>query len=276
LARHGPHLGTREVRRYFFADQLAAYGNYRDRVDESLTHAVQFPIHDPTLVVPMMAAVTKRIGFAVTLSATYYPPYMAVRKLSTLDRLTRGRIGWNIVTSFHVGEAKNMSLNKIIPPDLRYERADEYVEVCHKLWNSWEPDAVVADKVSGVFVDPSNVHPINHEGKWFSCLGFSSVEPSPQGHPVLFQAGSSSAGRDFCAKHAEAAFGVQLTTQALKAYSDDMRERLKRLGKAPRSLKYIWGIQTIIGETEVEARRKLQEFNDCVPYEGGPPCSPDT
>jgi FMN-dependent oxidoreductase (nitrilotriacetate monooxygenase family) len=217
----------------------------------------------------MMAAVTERIGFAVTLSATYYPPYMAVRKLGTLDHLTRGRIGWNIVTSFHIGEAKNMGLDEIIPPHLRYQRAEEYMEVCHKLWNSCESDAVVADKASGVFVDPSKVHPINHKGKWFSCPGISSVEPSPQGHPVLFQAGSSSAGRDFCAKHAEAAFGVQLTTRALKAYADDMRERLINLGKDPTSLKYIWGIQTIIGETEVDARRKLQEFNDCVPYEGG-------
>ena len=97
----------------------------------------------------MMAAVTKRIGFAVTLSATYYPPYLAVRKLSTLDHLTRGRIGWNIVTSFYVGEAENMGLDEIIPPDLRYERAEEYREVCHKLGNSWEPDAVIADKRSG-------------------------------------------------------------------------------------------------------------------------------
>ena len=253
----------------FFADQLATYGNYRNQMDEALIHAIQFPIHDPTLLIPMLAAVTENLGFAVTLSATYYPPYMAVRKLSTLDHLTKGRIGWNIVTSIHIGEAKNMGLAAMIPHDKRYERADEYMEVCHKLWNSWESDAVVADKKSGVFVDPSKVHPINHQGEWFSCPGISPVSPSPQGHPVLFQAGASGSGRDFCARHAEAAFGVQLTTRAMKAFADDMRTRLKKLDKDPASLKFIWGIQAIVGETEQEARRKQQEINHRVPFEGG-------
>jgi FMN-dependent oxidoreductase (nitrilotriacetate monooxygenase family) len=253
----------------FFADQLATYGNYRGRIDEALTHAIQFPTHDPTLLIPMMAAVTEKLGFAVTLSVTYYPPYMAARKFSTLDHLTRGRIGWNIVTSFHIGEALNMGWDEKIPHDKRYERADEYMEVCHKLWDSWDPDAVVADKKSGVFVDPTKVHPINHKGKWFSCPGISAVEPSPQGSPVLFQAGASGQGRDFCAKHAEAAFGVQLTTRAMKDYADDMRVRLKKMKKDPHSLKFIWGIQVIVGGTEQEARQKQQEFNDCVPVEGG-------
>ena len=253
----------------FFADQLATYGNYRARTDEALIHAVQFPVHDPVLLVPMLAAVTEKLGFAVTLSATYYPPYMAVRKLSTLDHLTKGRIGWKIVTSVHVGEAHNMGLAGMIAHDRRYERADEYMEVCHKLWQSWEIHAVVVDKESGVFVDPGKVHPINHQGKWFSCPGISPVAPSPQGHPVLFQAGASGAGRDFCAKHAEAAFGVQLTTRAMKAYADDMRTRVKKLGKDPSSLKFIWGIQAIVGGTEEEARRKQHDINDRVPVEGG-------
>ena len=201
---------------------------------------------------------------------------MAVRKLSTLDHLTKGRIGWNIVTSAHVAEAVNLGLEKMVPHTERYERADEYMEVCHKLWNSWEPDAVVADKKTGVFVDVSKVHPINHKGKWFSCPGISAVEPSPQGHPVLFQAGASDAGRDFCAKHAEAAFGVQLTTRALKSFADDMRQRLKKIGRDSSSLKYIWGIQTILGGTEAEAKRRHQEFNELVPYEGASRSFPGT
>jgi len=253
----------------FFADVLAAYGNYKNRLDESLTHGIQFPCHDPVLLVPMLAAVTKHIGFAVTMSTTYYAPYMAVRKLSTLDHLTRGRIGWNIVTSAHIGEARNMGFDEMIPHEERYERATEYMEVCHKLWNSWEPDSVMADKRTGVFADPNKVHPINHRGKWFSCPGISPVEPSPQGHPVFFQAGSSESGRDFCAQFAEAAFGVQLTTRALKLFADDMRERVVAQGKQVQDLKYIWGMQAIIGGTEEEAKRKQREFNDCVPYEGG-------
>lgn len=254
----------------FFADQLAAFGNYRSRTDETLTHAIQFPAHDPTYVIPMMAAATEKIGFAATLSVTYYQPYMAVRKFGTLDHLTKGRIGWNIVTSCHIGEAHNLGLDELIPHNQRYERAEEYMEVCHKLWNSWEPDAVVANKKTGTYVDPNKVHPINHKGKWFSCPGISAAAPSPQGHPVLYQAGSSGQGRDFCAKHAEAAFGVQLTTRALKAFADDMQQRTKIAERqAPGNLKYIWGIQTILGGTEEEAKRKLEEFNDLVPYEGG-------
>ena len=142
------------------------------------------------------------------------------------------------------------------------------MEVCHKLWNNWEPDAVVADKESGMYVDPSKVHPINHKGKWFSCPGISPVSPSPQGHPVLFQAGASGAGRDFCAKHAEAAFGVQLTTRAMKSYADDMRIRVKHQGRDPESLKFIWGVQAIVGGTEEEALQKQQDLNDRVPVEG--------
>lgn len=253
----------------FFADTLAGFGNYRNRTDETLKHAIQFPIHDPTLLIPMLAAVTNRLGYAVTLSLTYFAPYMAVRKLSTLDHLTKGRIGWNIVTSAHEAEALNMGHEKMVPHNERYERADEFMEVCHKLWNSWQADAIVAEKETGVFVDASKVKPINHKGKWFSCPGISPIGPSPQGHAVLFQAGSSEAGRDFCAKHAEAAFGVQLTPRALKSYADDMRERVKKFGRDPNSLRFIWGIQTLIGGTEEEAKKKHRELNELVPYEGG-------
>ncbi|HVB81514.1 MAG TPA: LLM class flavin-dependent oxidoreductase [Candidatus Binataceae bacterium] len=253
----------------FFADQLAAYGNFRGNTDEALRHALQFPVHDPLLLIPMMAAVTDCLGFASTLSVTYYPPYMAVRKLSTLDHLTKGRIGWNIVTSLHTGEARNMGLKEMIPHDLRYERADEYMEVCYKLWDSWEPDAVVMDRDGDIFADPAKVHPINHEGKWFTCPGFSCVIPSPQGRPVLFQAGASGAGRDFCAKHAEAAFIIQYTPRAMKLVAADLKERTRKFGRKPEDLKITCGIQVIVGGTEEEARAKQQVINDRVPYEAG-------
>lgn len=253
----------------FFADQFAAYGNYKGRTDEAVQYAIQFPIHDPLLVIPMMAAVTEHLGFATTLSVTYYPPYMAVRKLSTLDHLTKGRIGWNIVTSLHTGEARNMGLKEMIPHNVRYERADEYMEVCYKLWNSWEPDAVVMDKERGIFADPTKVHPINHEGKWFTCPGFSCVIPSPQGRPVIIQAGASGAGRDFCAKHAEAAFLMQYTPRAMKEVTIDLRERTKKFGRKPEDLKVFYGIQVILGETEEEAKARQQALNERVPFEAG-------
>ena len=251
----------------FFADQLAAYSTYRGSRDAALRHAVQFPIHDPLLLIPMMAASTRHIGLLSTLSVSYYAPYMAVRKLSTLDHLTKGRIGWNIVTSFHQGEALNMGLDKMTPHDERYARADEFLEVCHKLWNSWEKDAVVMDRAGDVFVDPKKVHEIEHRGKYFSCPGFSPVTPSPQGHPVLIQAGASGPGRDFCAKWAEGAFTIQLTGRALASYAEDIRERARRAGRS-NVPKVIAGIQIIVGENELAAREKQEEINELVSVEG--------
>lgn len=251
----------------FFADQLAAYGTYRGSRDATVRHAVQFPIHDPLLLIPMMAAVTKHIGLLSTLSVSYYAPYMAVRKLSTLDHLTKGRVGWNIVTSFHPGEALNMGLEKMTPHDERYARADEFLEVCFKLWNSWESGAVVMDRAGDVFIDPAKIHEIEHRGKYFSCPGFSPVAPSPQGHPVLIQAGASGPGRDFCAKWAEGAFTIQLTGRALGAYAADVRERAKKLGR-PKPPKVIAGVQIIVAENERAARDKQQELNELVSVEG--------
>ncbi|HWL84482.1 MAG TPA: LLM class flavin-dependent oxidoreductase [Polyangiaceae bacterium] len=251
----------------FFADQLAAYDTYEGSRDATIRHAVQFPIHDPLLLIPMMAAVTSRIGLLSTLSVSYYAPYMAVRKFSTLDHLTKGRIGWNIVTSFHKAEALNMGFERMTAHDERYARADEYLEVCFKLWNSWEKDALVLDRTKGVFVDPSKVHEINHRGKYFSCPGFSPVTPSPQGHPVLIQAGASGPGRDFCAKWAEGAFTIQLTSRALASYAADIRARASAAGRAsPPSV--IAGIQIIVGENERAAREKQEELNELVPVEG--------
>jgi len=251
----------------FFADQFAAYDTYQGSRDATIRHAVQFPVHDPLLLIPMMAAVTNRIGLLSTLSVSYYAPYMAVRKLSTLDHLTKGRVGWNIVTSFHKAEALNMGLERMTPHDERYARADEFLDVCFKLWNSWEKDAVVLDRGKGIFVDPEKVHEINHRGKYFSCPGFSPVTPSPQGHPVLIQAGASGPGRDFCAKWAEGAFTIQLTSRALASYASDIRERAKNAGRNSGPA-VIAGIQIIVAENERTAREKQEELNELVSVEG--------
>lgn len=251
----------------FFADQFAAYDTFRGSRDAAVRHAVQFPIHDPLLLLPMMAASTRYLGLLSTLSVSYYAPYMAVRKLSTLDHLTKGRIGWNIVTSFHKGEALNMGFDKMTPHDERYERADEFLEVCFKLWNSWEKDALVMDRDGDVFVDPRKIHEIEHRGKYFSCPGFSPVTPSPQGHPVLIQAGASGPGRDFCAKWAEGAFTIQLTGRALAEYAADIRQRARKLGRVE-APKVIAGVQIIVAENKRAAREKQRELNELVSVEG--------
>jgi FMN-dependent oxidoreductase (nitrilotriacetate monooxygenase family) len=253
---------------FFFADQWSAYGVYSGSTDYAIKHAVQFPIHDPTLVIPMMAAVTRDLGFATTLSATYYPPYMAARKFTTLDWLTDGRIAWNIVTSFHGGEAANFGLEDLIKHGDRYARAHEYMEVVTKLWDSWDDDAIVMDPETGIYADPSKVHPINHVGEHFQVPGFSPAIPGPQHYPVLFQAGSSPDGRDFCTRWAEASFSIVIGTDQKRAFIEDMDNRLLNWGRKPGDLKYYFGIQPIVALSEAEAKEKQALTNELTPYEG--------
>jgi FMN-dependent oxidoreductase (nitrilotriacetate monooxygenase family) len=252
----------------FLADQLAAFDVYQGSMDATLRYATQFPIHDALLVVPAMSVVTERLGFGVTATTTYHAPYLLARKLSTLDHLTKGRIGWNVVTSVHNNEARNCGLKTMLPRQERYDRAQEFMEVCYKLWESWEPDAVVMDKERGIFADPAKVHRINHTGKYFDVPGPHCCAPSPQGRPVIIQAGASEQGRDFAAQHAEYVFGIQLRPDAMRAFSEDVRRRaVNKYGRKPEDLKIIFGIQVILGQTEDEAKAKQKVLNDKVPLD---------
>lgn len=241
----------------FFADHLAAFNTYNGSWKPTLENAVMAPVHDPLLLIPMLASVTDRLGLCGTLSTTYYHPYMAVRKMATLDHLTGGRFGWNIVTSFGENEARAFGI-PLRPHDERYVAADEYMELMRKLWASWEPDAVLHDRASGRYVDTDKIHPVAHEGAYYKCQGIAFAEPSPQGRPVLFQAGQSPAGRDFCAKWAEACFAIFATPGQMREFTDDMRNRVERAGRPRDSVQYMFGIQPIVGRTEAEAREKQQ------------------
>lgn len=245
----------------FLADQLAAFKTHRGNSDSALESGVMFPVHDPMVLMPMLAAVTDRVGLAVTLSTTYNPPYLSVRKMGTLDHLSEGRAGWNIVTSFHTGEADNIGV-ELVSHDQRYVQANEFMEVCFKLWNSWEPGAIVRDVDKPMLVDPKKVHAINHVGKFYKSLGFACHEPSPQHHPVLFQAGSSGPGRDFCARWAEAAFAIMLDGAQMRAFVDDMADRVERQGRPASSVKCMFCVQPIVGESEAEALEKQQWFHE--------------
>ena len=173
----------------FIADVLGTYDVYGDSHDAALKHATQTPVTDPLLVVAAMAAVTKNLGFGVTAGTAYEHPYPFARRISTLDHLTKGRVGWNVVTGYLPSAARNMGNDDQLEHDDRYDHADEYLEVLYKLWEgSWEDDAVLRDKASGVYTDPSKVHNIEHEGTHFSVPGIHLVEPSPQRTPVIFQA----------------------------------------------------------------------------------------
>jgi FMN-dependent oxidoreductase (nitrilotriacetate monooxygenase family) len=176
----------------FIADVLGVYDVYRGNIDAALHHSAQIPVNDPLQLVPAMALVTKNLGFGLTASLSFEHPYTFARRLSTLDHLTKGRAGWNIVTSYLDSGARNIGLGGQSAHDDRYDVADEYMEVCYKLWEgSWEDDAVLRDLERRLFTDPQKVHPIRHDGRHFKVPGVHLCEPSPQRTPVLYQAGAS-------------------------------------------------------------------------------------
>lgn len=253
----------------FIADVLGTYSVYGSNHDAAIKHAVQLPAHDPLMPIAAMAAVTKHIGFAPTISATYAQPYALARQLSTLDHLTEGRIAWNVVTSYLESEAINLALSGRLPKNLRYDRADEFLEVVYKLWeHSWEDEAVVYDKETDTFADPKKVHTINHAGEFFHVPGPHLTEPSPQRTPVLFQAGASSRGRDFAAKHAEAVFTKGHSLEAMKNYAADIRKRAVEQGRNATDIRIFPMVLPIIGSTEEEAFAKYEKLKSLVSYEG--------
>ena len=253
----------------FLADVMAPFGKYKGRTDEALRYAIQVPVHDPLTIIPAMSVVTEHLGYAATVSTTYSDPYSLARRFTSLDHLTKGRIGWNIVTSIQANEARNFGLHDLPAHDERYAQAHEFLEVCEKLWSSWEPDAVVMDKEGKMFADPSKIKPINHKGKFYEVAGPLCCAPSPQGRPVIIQAGASPQGRDYAAQHAEYVFGIQLNTAGMRAFSDDVRKRaVTQFGRKPEEIKVMYGIQVILGHTEAEARAKQKMMADLVPFEG--------
>lgn len=252
----------------FIADELAPYNNYEGSSDATVKYAVQCPVHEPSTIVPIIATATTHLGVGVTLSTAFEHPYSMVRRLSSLDHLSGGRVAWNIVSSYSKSEwdAYGVEMTK---RSGRYERMEEYMELCYKLWDSWERDAVVADRATGIFADPAKVHEVNHAGEFFRCKARSFVFRSPQGRPVLWQAGSSDRGRDFAAKHAEAIFAVHPNVERMREYTDDLNVRLeKRFGRPRDSVKRIYGVQTVVALTNSEAREKYERIRRCIPLEG--------
>jgi FMN-dependent oxidoreductase (nitrilotriacetate monooxygenase family) len=245
----------------FLADVLGVYDVYGKSATAALKHAVQIPSNDPLLLIPAMAAVTRHLGFGVTFSLTYEHPYPFARRMSTLDHLSDGRIGWNIVTGYLDSAAKNLGMEKQMAHDDRYDLADEYLEVLYKLWQkSWEDGAVLRDKTTRVFTDPSRVHDIAHHGANFNVPGLHMCEPSPQRTPVLYQAGASSRGRSFSGRHAECAFMCQPTLPLLKRSVDDFRAALLESGRAPDEALVYGQALIITAGTDRKAEEKYQDY----------------
>ncbi len=255
----------------FLADVVGVYDTYKGGPETSIIEGMQIPSNDPSLLVSSMAHATKNLGFAYTSSIYQAHPFTFARQMSTLDHLTRGRIAWNIVTTYLSNAALNYGLGGLPPHDERYDLADEYLEVTYKLWEgSWEDDAVLSDTVRGIYADPSKIHQINHTGKHYHVAGPHLSEPSPQRTPLLFQAGSSTRGRSFAAKHAECIF-ISESKDSLQGESNvinDIRSQAKQLGRRPEDILFFQGISPVVGGTEAEAMSKASDYIDQFSTEG--------
>lgn len=221
-----------------------------------LKHAIAVPRQDPSVVASIMTQATSRIGIVPTFGTYAYPPYLLARLIATLDQVSSGRIGWNAVTGSSDFAAMNFGMQGMPEHDLRYEMADEYMEVCRRLWGSWEPGAIIADRKNGILVDHTKVHAVNFEGKYFRTRGPLNSGPCVQGQPVIAQAGGSPRGRQFAAQYADTIVASTKGVAAMKAYRDDVRSRMAAAGRDPDSCKVLFLVAPIIGETEEEAQEK--------------------
>ena len=253
----------------FIADVLGIYDVYHQSAEHALTGAVQVPVNDPLQIVPAMAAVTKHLGFGVTTSISFEHPYPFARRISTLDHLTKGRVGWNIVTSYLESGSKNLGLKTQVNHDNRYDIADEYLEVLYKLWEgSWEEGSVLRDRENGIFADHKKVHPIQHEGKYFTVPGIHICEPSPQRTPVLYQAGASSRGQKFASQNAECVFIAAPSKIATKKVVQGIRQKLAQEGRDPYSVKIYALLSIVTDETDAKAQAKFKEYQSYGSYDG--------
>lgn len=252
----------------FIADVLGVYDIYKNSDESALRGAVQTPVNDPVQLAAIGAAVTQNVGFGITAGVPFEHPFPFARRLSTLDHLTKGRVGWNIVTGYLPSANKQMG-EKELPHDQRYELADEYMEVIYKLLEgSWEDDAVILDRKTGHFANPNKIHHINHKGKYFDVPGIHICEPSTQRTPVLFQAGNSPRGLEFAATHAEAIFIAPIAKEYTKTAVKQVREALIKAGRDPYSAKVYVLACIITDKNEKLAQAKYKDLLSYVNEEG--------
>jgi len=244
----------------FFDDRLAMPGIYGGSVADAVRLGARPVKLDLSIVLGVVAAATRHIGLGATYSTTYYSPFHVARTFATLDHLTDGRAAWNVVTSVNDSEAQNYGFKEVIGHDERYDRADEFLEATTGLWDTWEDDALVLDRPAGRFADPDKVHELDYDGKYYSVRGPLTVPRSPQGRPVLLQAGSSGRGRDFAARWAELIFTGDPGMEVAKAHYADQKERIGAGGRDPQTVKMLPMAYTVVGESRAHAEEREQVF----------------
>jgi FMN-dependent oxidoreductase (nitrilotriacetate monooxygenase family) len=240
-------------------DSIYVGQNWKNSREIFLKNGMSVPRQEPSVVATMMAAVTSRLGIVPTLSTFAYHPYLAARILGTLDQVSSGRAGWNMVTGSSDLSAMNFGHDQLPPHDQRYEMAEEYVEIVRQLFDSWEPGAIVADRKSGVLIDHTKVHTIDFKGKYYSSRGPLNSGPAPQGQPVIAQAGGSPQGRAFAAKYADTIVAHPKGIEAMKQYREDVRARMTQAGRDPEDCKLLFLVSPIVAETKAEARAKADQ-----------------
>ncbi len=249
----------------FFDDRLAMPGVYGGSVADAVRLGARPVKLDLSIVLGVVAGATERIGLGATYSTTYYSPFHVARTFATLDHLSGGRAAWNVVTSVNDSEAQNYGLLEHLDHDARYDRADEFLQATTALWDTWEDDALILDRVGGTFADPDKVHELNFEGQWFRVRGPLTVPRSPQGRPVLLQAGSSGRGREFAAKWAELIFSGDPDIDIARSHYKDQKELVAARGRDPQSVKMLPMVYTVVGESRLQAEDREQVFlNDLV------------
>jgi FMN-dependent oxidoreductase (nitrilotriacetate monooxygenase family) len=239
----------------FLADSPALWGEAKHRPGGSL---------EPTLLLTVLAGATSRIGLIATASTSYNAPYNLARRFASLDHISRGRVGWNIVTTATKAAAQNFGLDDTPDHRERYRRAAEFVDVSVALWDSWEDGAEIGDKAAGIYADPERIHEVDFAGEYFRVRGPLNVPRSPQGRPLLVQAGSSPDGREFAARYAEAVFTAQQTLAEAQEFYADLKGRARRLGRDPDLIKILPGLVPVVGSTQAEARALEDELEELI------------
>ncbi len=248
----------------FFADLFGLYDIHGGNFDIYLERGGQVSYLDPMMVLPLMARVTTHLGIGATLSTSFHSAYHLARMLGSLDVLSRGRVAWNVVTSATDLEARNFGIDRIPPKELRYDVADEVLEACCALWDGWQPDPFVMDKASGRWADASKVRYANYEGRYIRTRGPLSIPRSPQGRPVLMQAGASDRGRAFAARWAEAIFTAQPNKPEMQAFYADIKHRMAERGRAPGACAILQQLTVVLGETQSIAEEKAAYLSSLI------------
>jgi FMN-dependent oxidoreductase (nitrilotriacetate monooxygenase family) len=251
----------------FFADTLGLPDIYKGSFDTYLRYGGQLSYLDPMMVLPVMARATRHLGLGATLSTTFHHPYHLARTLASLDHLSNGRACWNVVTSTTDFEARNFGIDELPAKEARYDRGDEVVEACCALWDCWQQDALVMDKQSGLFIDPEKVRYADYAGRYVRTRGPLTIPRSPQGRPVLMQAGASPRGRDFAARWAEAIFSTAGSKTDAIAFYNDIKGRMPQFGRAPSDCAICTSMTVVLGETEAIAQEKAEYLKSLVPLE---------